>query len=101
MMRFIRPDLVKTERAGTQSGKNQERLAEIPFQYTGIWWYANYPNHYAGDATKSSPELGRLIVESDASQLVQLIKILKHSNKIEELQNRFYKESADPLHTGQ
>ena len=101
MMRYIRPDLVQTERAGTESGKSQERLAELPFQYTGIWWYANYPNHYAGDATKSSPELGKVIVESDASQLVQLIKILKHSNRIEDLQNKFYKDSADPLHTAQ
>ena len=101
MMRYIRPDLVKVEQAGTQSGKSQERLADIPFQYTGIWWYANYPNHYAGDATKSSPELGKVIVESDALQLVQLIKILKHSNRIEDLQNRFYKESGDPLHTAQ
>jgi len=101
MMRFIRPDLVKTERAGTQSGKDQERLKEIPFQYTGIWWYAQYPNHYAGDATKSSIELGKLIVESESDQLVQLIKTLKSSNKIEELQNQFYKDAGNPLNTKQ
>jgi creatinine amidohydrolase len=101
MMRFIRPDLVKTERAGTQSGKDQERLKEIPFQYTGIWWYAQYPNHYAGDATKSSVELGKLIVESESDQLVQLIKTLKRSNKLEELQNQFYKDAGNPLNTKQ
>lgn len=101
MMRFIRPDLVKIDLAGTQSGKDQERLAEIPYQYTGIWWYAQYPNHYAGDATKSSSELGKVIVESEATQLVQLIKTLKNSNKIEELQNQFYKESVNPLNTKQ
>jgi creatinine amidohydrolase len=101
MMRFIRPDLVKTDLAGTQSGKNQERLAEISDQYTGIWWYAQYPNHYAGDASKSSSELGKLIVNSEAEQLVQLIRKLKHSNKIEELQNQFYKESGNPLNTKQ
>ena len=101
MMRFIRPDLVKAELAGTQSGNNQERLAEIPYQYTGIWWYAQYPNHYAGDATKSSADLGKLIVGSEADQLVQLIKKLKYSNKIEELQNQFYKDSGNPLQTKQ
>ena len=84
MMRFIKPELVKTEMAGTQSGENQKRLGEIPFQYTGIWWYAQYPNHYAGDATKSSAALGKLVIESKAGQLVQLIKKLKNSNKIEE-----------------
>jgi creatinine amidohydrolase len=101
MMRFIRPDLVKTEMAGTQSGQNQKRLAEVPFQYTGIWWYAQYPNHYAGDATKSSIELGKVVVESEAEQLSQLIKTLKSSNKIEALQNQFYKDSANPLNTKQ
>ena len=101
MMRYIRPDLVKVDQAGTQSGKNQARLAEIPFQYTGIWWYAQYPNHYAGDATKSSVELGKLITDTEADQLVELIKKLKQSNKIEELQNQFYKESANPLNTKQ
>jgi creatinine amidohydrolase len=101
MMRYIRPDLVKTGLAGSQSGINQDRLAGIPFQYTGIWWYAQYPNHYAGDATKSNEALGKLIVESEAGQLVQLIKKLKDSNKIEELQNQFYKESVNPLNTKQ
>ncbi|MEI6277427.1 MAG: creatininase family protein [Prolixibacteraceae bacterium] len=101
MMRFIRPDLVKQDRAGTQSGDNLKRLEELPYQYTGIWWYAQYPNHYAGDATKSSAELGKLIVESEADQLVQLIRKLKKSNQIEELQNQFYKDSGNPLKTKQ
>ena len=101
MMQFIRPDLVKQELAGTQSGINQARLSELPYQYTGIWWYAQYPNHYAGDATKSSVPLGKLLVESDAQQLAQLVKKLKRSNKIEELQNLFYKESGNPLNTKQ
>lgn len=101
MMRYIRPDLVKVDQAGTQSGKNQDRLAGVPNQYTGIWWYARYPNHYAGDATKSSVELGKLITDSEADQLVLLIKKLKQSDKIEELQNQFYKEAANPLNTKQ
>ncbi len=101
MMRFIRPDLVKQELASTQSGLNQARLKELPYQYTGIWWYAQYPNHYAGDASKSSAELGKLIVESEATQLAQLIKNLKSSNKIEELQNQFYQEALHPLQTKQ
>lgn len=101
MMRYIRPDLVKTELAGSQSGKNQGRLAEIPNQYTGIWWYAQYPNHYAGDATKSSVELGKLVINAEADQLVELIKKVKLSNKIEDLQKQFYQESANPLNTKQ
>ncbi|MCE1197436.1 MAG: creatininase family protein [Marinilabiliales bacterium] len=101
MMRFIRPDLVKTDLAGTQSGANQARLSALPNQYTGIWWYAQYPNHYAGDATKSSVELGKLLIESEATQLVKLIRKMKQSNQIESLQEEFYKASANPLNTKQ
>lgn len=101
MMRYIRPDLVKADQAGSQSGKNQGRLTELPNQYTGIWWYAQYPNHYAGDATKSSVELGKLLTEADADQLTQLIKKVKQSNKIEDLQNQFYQQAANPLNTKQ
>ena len=101
MMRYIRPDLVKADQAGSQSGKNQGRLTELPNQYTGIWWYAQYPNHYAGDATKSSVELGKLLTEADADQLAQLIKKVKQSNKIEDLQNQFYQQAANPLNTKQ
>ena len=101
MMRYIRPDLVKADQAGSQSGKNQGRLTELPNQYTGIWWYAQYPNHYAGDATKSSVELGKLLTEADADQLTQLIKKVKQSNKIEDLQNQFYQQAANPLNMKQ
>ena len=51
--------------------------------------------------TKSSADLGKLIVGSEADQLVQLIKKLKYSNKIKELQNQFYKDSGNPLQTKQ
>ena len=44
--------------AAIESGANQHRL-NIPNVYTAIWWYADYPNHYAGDANKATPELGR------------------------------------------
>jgi creatinine amidohydrolase len=34
--------------ASNESGVNQHRLS-IPDVYTAIWWYADHPNHYAGD----------------------------------------------------
>jgi len=66
-----------------------------------VWWYAQYPNQYAGDGTKSSVELGKLMIDSDAAQLVKLIRNLKQNNKIEELQQQFYQQSANPLGTRQ
>lgn len=95
MMYYINPALVDVKAAGTQSGADQARL-KIPFGYTGIWWYAKFPNHYAGDGTKYSKELGELLIKSEASQLAELIKYLKTDNSIESLQQEFYKRSENP-----
>ena len=100
MVYAIRPELVHTERASSQSGRDQERL-NLPYAYTGIWWYASYPNHYAGDGSSPQKEIGELHLNSNAEQLAELIKALKEDNSIQELQNMFYKEAEDPLDTKQ
>lgn len=43
-----RPDLVHLDRAGQESGADQNRVDLPEGVYTGIWWYAKFPNHYAG-----------------------------------------------------
>ncbi|NQT25304.1 creatininase family protein [candidate division KSB1 bacterium] len=101
MMFSHRPDLVHTDVANDQSGEDLNRLDGIPNFYTGICWYASYPNHYAGDGSEASKEMGDLILDSDADQLAELIRKLKKDDRILELQQQFYKEAADPLQTKQ
>ncbi len=96
MMYVIRPDLVNVPAAKNQSGADQARL-RVPFGYTGIWWYARYPNHYAGDGSMFSRELGETLLDTDAAQLAELIRYLKKDNSIKELQEEFYRRSSDPL----
>ena len=97
MMSVIRPDLVDQEAINTQSGLNQDRLDKMPFGYTGIWWYADYPNHYASDVAEPNKRLGELLLESEAGQLAALIKYLKNTNTVEELQEEFNKRADNPL----
>jgi creatinine amidohydrolase len=101
MMQASRPDLVHMDRAKEQSGRDLARLKHIPTNYTGIFWYAQFPNHYAGDGSYAKPELGELLINSQADQLVELIKILKKDDTILKLQKRFYSESKKPLKTKQ
>jgi creatinine amidohydrolase len=101
MMQVSRPDLVHMDRAKDQSGRDLARLKHLPTNYTGIFWYAQFPNHYAGDGSYAKPELGELLINSQADQLVDLIKILKKDDTILNLQNRFYNESKNPLKTKQ
>ncbi|HVN58466.1 MAG TPA: creatininase family protein [Bacteroidales bacterium] len=97
MMYCIRPDLVDVDAISSQSGLSQERLSQMKNGYTGIWWYAKYPNHYGSDQAVPNKALGQLLIDKEATQLAGLIKYLKANNKIEELQNEFYNRSANPL----
>ena len=86
---YLRPDLVKMDSASNESGANQNRLA-IPNIYTAIWWYADYPNHYAGDGSKATVALGKLVTEHTISQLVAALKAVKADVKTLSLQKEFF-----------
>jgi len=97
MMYFIRPDLVDARAITSQSGADQERLDRLPFGYTGIWWYASFPNHYASDVAQPDKRLGELLFKSWSDQLAELIRFLKNNDTVEELQQEFYKRAENPL----
>jgi creatinine amidohydrolase len=97
MMFVIRPDLVDIGAIKNESGLDQDRLKGLPYGYTGIWWYAKYPNHYASDVAQPNEKLGKLLIEKDASQLAVLIKFMKSDNSIEKLQEEFFRRSQNPL----
>lgn len=101
MMLANRPDLVHLERANNQSGKDQQRLNSLDYGYTAIWWYAQYPNHYAGDGSYGTAEMGKLILDNEVDQLAKMIKSVKSDQLTIELQNQFYKDSNNPLETKQ
>ena len=97
MMYFLRPDLVDLKAITSQSGADQNRLGDLKFGYTGIWWYAKFPNHYASDVAQPDKRLGELLFLSWSDQIASLIKYLKNNNTIEELQKEFNNRAANPL----
>ncbi|HTQ63960.1 MAG TPA: creatininase family protein [Puia sp.] len=86
---YLRPELVKMDSANNESGADQKRL-NIPNVYTPIWWYADFPNHYAGEGGKATKELGELVTEHYIDGLVQALKNIKADTKTLELQKEFY-----------
>lgn len=86
---YLRPDLVKMERAKQESGENQKRLS-LPDLYTAIWWYADFPNHYAGEGDKATRELGQLITDHQVETLARAIRAAKADTKALELQKEFF-----------
>jgi creatinine amidohydrolase len=86
---YLRPDLVKMDSATNESGANQNRL-HIPNVYTAIWWYADFPNHYAGEGGKATVELGKLVTEHIIGQLVTALKAVKADTKTLAIQKEFF-----------
>jgi creatinine amidohydrolase len=86
---YLRPDLVQQARAKAESGANLKRL-DLPNIYTGIWWFASYPNHYAGQGEVATRELGQLISEYRIQTLVNALRTIKADKKTLELQKEFF-----------
>ncbi|MBA7568024.1 hypothetical protein ES708_09743 [subsurface metagenome] len=97
VMYSIQPDLVHTERAGDESGSDMARLDSLPNAYTGIWWYAKFPNHYAGDGSHVNAIIGELYLKEHVRQLTELLKFVKQDHTLLELQNEFFRKSQNPL----
>ena len=86
---YLRPDLVEMDSASNESGSNQHRL-NIPNVYTAIWWYADYPNHYAGEGSKATRAEGQLVTEHIITQLVDALKAVKADTKTLALQKEYF-----------
>jgi len=91
-----RPDLVHLDRAASQSGADLNRLDLPTGVYTGIWWYAKFPNHYAGDGAPATKELGEFDMKSWADSIANAIRAVKADQVSPRLQEEFYRKSMMP-----
>jgi len=101
MMEAVVPDLTHPERSGQQSGVDQERMKHLEYVYTGIWWYASFPNHYGGDGSKATAEAGELLINDTVDQLIKMIRQVKADKVVPALQEQFFNEADNPLKTKQ
>lgn len=92
---YLRPDLVEMDSATNQSGANQHRLNLPATVYTAIWWYAAFPNHYAGEGAKATRAEGQLITEHFVGQLVNALKAIKADTKTLELQKEYFDKVSE------
>ena len=100
-MMISRPDTVHIDRATSESGADQHRQNLPEGVYTGIWWYARFPNHYAGDASAANKELGEFDQKVWSSQIAEAIKAIKADDESLKLQNQFFEDAKHPLDTKQ
>jgi creatinine amidohydrolase len=100
-MMVSRPDLVHQDRAASESGADQHRENLPDGVYTGIWWYARFPEHYAGDGSAATRELGEYQMQWRIDSIVKALVAIKADDVSLKLQNEFYEKSTHPLDTKQ
>ncbi len=100
-MMIVRPDLLHQDRATSESGADQHRLNLPEGVYTGIWWYARFPNHYAGEGSAATRELGEYQMKWWVDSVSKVIVAIKADDLSLKLQNEFYEKSAHPQDTPQ
>jgi creatinine amidohydrolase len=93
------PDLVHLDRAASESGADQKRVNLPEDVYTGIWWYARFPNHYSGDGSIATKELGEWNMKNWIEAIVEAIRAAKADDQSLKIQNEFYEKSKHPLDT--
>jgi creatinine amidohydrolase len=100
-MLISRPDLVHLDRAGRESGADQARLTLPGTLYTGIWWYARFPEHYSGDGSVATRELGEYTMDAWIAAIQKAIQAVKADKASLPLQNEFFEKAKHPLETPQ
>jgi creatinine amidohydrolase len=93
------PDLVHLDRAAGESGADQKRLKLPEELYTGIWWYARFPNHYSGDGSVARKELGEWNMKGWIDSIVECLRAVKADDASLKIQNEFYEKSKHPVDT--
>ena len=100
-MMVVRPDLLHQDRATSESGADQHRVNLPEGVYTGIWWYSRFPDHYAGDGSAATRELGEYQMKWWIDSVSNAIVAIKADDVSLKLQNEFYEKSAHPVDTPQ
>ena len=95
------PDLVKLDKAGSESGADRNRLDLPAGVYTGIWWYAKFPDHYAGDGTAATKELGEFDMKAWVDGIANAIRAVKSDQMGPRLQKEFFDKTTHPDDTKQ
>jgi creatinine amidohydrolase len=77
-------------RVPAQPADPLKRMSHLPAACAGIWWYADYPDHYAGDARPASAEKGRILEDIAVSALARFIAAVKSDQSVPGLEREFF-----------
>ena len=65
-------------------------MRNLPLTFTGIRWYSNYPDHYAGDARTASEEKGLTLRDLIVDSLAEYLAAVKADEVVPSLSREFF-----------
>lgn len=96
LMLACHPDLVQMDRVPETPAYPLERMEKIPTAYTGIHWYADYPDHYAGDARPATREKGEALRAIMVTAFADHIAAVKKDTAVPRLNQEFFQYCQKP-----
>jgi len=95
---YLFPELVKLERFADYGSKPTGRYQPYYDKglETGIWWYAQVPEHLLGEKVGFTKEKGEVFVKSRVKRIAEQVKFLKTEEKIPELYREYLERSKKP-----
>jgi creatinine amidohydrolase len=92
-----RPDLAHPERSSSESGADLNRMELPDGVYTAIWWYAKFPNHYAGDSAGATAARGQASTNATAVRIANALRAIKRDETGPRLQKEFFEKATKPV----
>lgn len=88
------PELVHMDRVPEEPATPLGRMNHLPAGFSGISWYANFPDHYAGDARTATAEKGERLRALEVGALARFIKAVKEDTVTAALEKEFFDREA-------
>ncbi len=95
-MLVVSPDTVKMDKVSNTGNPLGRMTAFEKKLFTGIFWYADYPTHYAGQAEYATVAKGKALIRERAEKLAEVIRLAKTDLTPARLQEEFYRLAETP-----
>ena len=82
--------IVKMNAVPEEPAAPLNRLKHLPGIFTGVSWYADFPDHYSGDARNATKEKGEKLRTLLVDSLAEHIAAVKKDEVVPALFNEFY-----------
>jgi len=98
MIMHLRSDLVNMANQNPADSESKNRIPKVQEAglFSGFGWYANYPYHFAGDPTKASADVGKIIFDFAVENTVKAIKAIKTDDVSLKLAKDYIDYSQNP-----